>query len=149
MLIINGFKIIRKIELIGDELSYILCIKHLFPIDHTFKPFSYSDITRPVIFNENTAPRYLGVIGFNIENRIRHPFCDGTMMLFLPIGFMQFADRTVSGIIDIFFRIILFNTEKNLVCDIIPKNPYFGFSIVEIWSHCIDHILMLFFRCIA
>lgn len=144
MRVINRLKIIRKIEFISNQFSYTLRIEHFFPVDYTIKPLSYGHVAGSVILDENTASWYFGVIGFNIKNRIRQTFRYGTMMLFLPIRFMQFAQCTISCIFDIFFCVIFFNTEKNFIAYVIPKDPHFRFSIVKIGRHCINHFLMLF-----
>lgn len=86
MLVIYGFKVVRQIEFISNKFPYILCIKYFLSINYSIEPFSYSDVTYSVIFDENTTSRYFGVIGFNVKNRIRDSFRYGAMMLFLPIS---------------------------------------------------------------
>ena len=88
MLVIYDFKVVRQIEFISNKFSYILRVKHFLSIDYSIEPFSYGDVTYTVVFDENTASRYLGIIGFNVKNRIRNSFRYGAMMLFLPISLM-------------------------------------------------------------
>lgn len=83
-------KIFREIELVFQHLAEVFLINFVQPMTHT-------DIkTVGLLIEKDAATRYHGIVMLSIKDGGGVALGFGTVVLFLPVGFMKFIDGSLA-----------------------------------------------------
>lgn len=129
-------KVGGQVELVLQYLAEVFLV-------NIVEPMTYANIELVGGFiKEDTAARNHGIVVFSVEDGRRITLGLGTVVLFLPIGLVQFADSGFPINKYSLLGVYLLYTEKSAVGHIIPKDSHFRFAVVHKASHGLHQLVV-------